>query len=62
MTVDTQEDFDAIEVLVNELGTNGTWLDYTNYIIKFPEKFTNQQIVRNEGYHKSLLEDKNIKE
>tara|TARA_R110001606_G_scaffold391167_1_gene558707 strand:+ start:4401 stop:5162 length:762 start_codon:yes stop_codon:yes gene_type:complete len=59
MTVDTQKDFDAIEVLVNDLGSDRTWLDYTNYIIKFPEKFTNQQIIRNEGYQKSLLEDKN---
>jgi spore coat polysaccharide biosynthesis protein SpsF (cytidylyltransferase family) len=61
MTVDTQKDFDAIEVLVNDLGTDRTWLDYTNYIIKFPKKFTNQQIIRNEGYQKSLLEDKKYK-
>ena len=61
MTVDTQKDFDAIELLVNELGADSTWLDYTNYIIKYPKKFTNQQIIRNEGYQKSLLEDKNIK-
>lgn len=61
MTVDTQKDFDAIEVLVNELGIDSSWLDYTNYIMKFPKKFTNQQIIRNEGYQKSLLEDKKIK-
>ena len=58
MTVDTQKDFDAIEVLVNELGIDSSWLDYTKYIMKFPKKFTNQQIIRNEGYQKSLLEDK----
>ena len=61
MTVDTQKDFDAIEVLVNELGIDSTWLDYTNYIIKYPKEFTNQQIIRNEGYQKSLLKDKKIK-
>lgn len=61
MTVDTQKDFDAIEVLVNELGSQLNWLDYTNYIIEHPEKFKNQQIIRNEGYQKSLLEDKNNK-
>ena len=59
MTVDTQEDFDAINVLVNELGDNKNWLDYTNYIINNPKKFNNQQIMRNEGYQKSLLNDKN---
>ena len=26
--------------------------------IKYPKKFTNQQIIRNEGYQKSLLDDK----
>ena len=60
MTVDTQEDFDAIEVLINELGTNRTWLEYTDFIIKNPNKFKNQNLVRNEGYKKSLEEDKHF--
>ena len=34
MTVDTHEDFDAIELLVNELGIDSSWLDYTDYIAK----------------------------
>ena len=49
MTVDTKEDFKAIEVLVNELGTDSSWIEYTDYIIKHPKKFTNQKIIRNEG-------------
>ena len=61
MTVDTQEDFDAVEVLINELGTEASWTEYTNYIIDYPEKFTNQKIMRNEGYQKSLIEDKKYK-
>ena len=61
MTVDTLKDFEAIEVLINELGSNRSWLDYTNYIIKYPEKFKNQKIQRNEGYQKSLIEDKKFK-
>lgn len=59
MTVDTKEDFDAICLLVNELGYNSSWLDYTEYILNYPEKFLNQHILRNEGYRKSLLEDQN---
>ena len=62
MTVDEKEDFDAIEVLVNELGINCSWLDYANFILKYPEKFKNQDIIRNEGYLKSLLDDKNFSE
>jgi spore coat polysaccharide biosynthesis protein SpsF len=57
MTVDTPEDFDAIYVLVKDLGDNKNWLDYTNYIISNPKKFHNQKITRNEGYQKSLLND-----
>ena len=59
MTVDEEEDFNTIEFLVNELGINCSWLDYANYILKYPEKFKNQDIIRNEGYLKSLLDDKN---
>lgn len=61
MTVDTQEDLDAIYVLVKDLGDNKNWLDYTNYIISNPKKFHNQNIIRNEGFQKSLLNDKKNK-
>ena len=57
MTVDDQKDFDAVELLINQLGTNLSWIDYTNYIINNPEKFNNQSTIRNEGYLKSLKND-----
>ncbi|MFT4643741.1 MAG: spore coat polysaccharide biosynthesis protein SpsF [Planctomycetota bacterium] len=58
MTVDTKEDFETIALLVNELGLFSSWADYTNFIIKQPEKFHNQDIIRNEGLQISLLNDK----
>ncbi len=57
MTVDDQKDFDAIELLINELGTNLSWFEYTDFIVNHPEKFKNQDTIRNEGYLKSLKND-----
>ena len=59
MTVDEVEDYYAVRKLVEKLGTNATWETYTEYILKHPEEFKNQQIVRNEGYLKSLEKEKN---
>ena len=50
MTVDELEDFQALETLINELGQDRCWLDYANYIINNPNKFSNQKITRNEGF------------
>lgn len=58
MTVDEEEDFKLIEILVNKLGTNESWLTYTNYILNNELFKINSNIVRNEGYLKSLLNDK----
>lgn len=58
MTVDEQADFDAMETLINDLGLNETWDTYTQHILKHPDKFKNQSIFRNEGYLKSLEEEK----
>lgn len=57
MTVDEPVDLETIKVLVNSLGTNKNWMSYTKYIIENPDKFKNQNIIRNEGYNKSLLND-----
>lgn len=57
MTVDTLNDFNAIKILVNELGYNQTWDVYTHYIINNPKKFYNQEIIRNLGYINSLEND-----
>lgn len=59
MTVDEPKDFDLIELLINKLGVEKTWLEYTNYIIENGLTKMNDQIIRNEGFLKSLKEDKN---
>lgn len=58
MTVDESEDFDIIEILVKKLGTDKTWLEYTNYIVNNDLTSINNQIIRNEGLLKSLKNDK----
>ena len=57
MTVDEQKDFELINKIVSELGTEKTWLDYTEYIIKNGLSNINGNIIRNEGYLKSLKKD-----
>ena len=57
MTVDEPRDFDLIELLINKLGIDKTWLEYTNYIIENNLTNINDQIIRNEGLLKSLKED-----
>jgi spore coat polysaccharide biosynthesis protein SpsF len=57
MTVDEIADFDAIQLLVQELGINAGWEEYTDYIIRNSDDFSNQSIIRNEGYLKSINED-----
>jgi spore coat polysaccharide biosynthesis protein SpsF (cytidylyltransferase family) len=57
MTVDEKSDFDAIKLLVNELGFNLSWIDYSQYIINNLTKFSNQKIQRNQGYFLSIKND-----
>jgi len=57
MTVDEPKDFELIELLINKLGIEKTWLEYTNYIIENNLTKINDQIIRNEGYLKSLNND-----
>ena len=58
MTVDEARDFELIEILINNLGTEKSWIEYTNYIIENNLNKVNDQIVRNEGLLKSLKNDK----
>ncbi|MFV8372660.1 cytidylyltransferase domain-containing protein [Flavobacterium sp. LB2P6] len=58
MTVDESSDFELIEILVNKLGVEKSWLEYTNYIIENNLTKINNQIIRNEGFLKSLKNDK----
>jgi spore coat polysaccharide biosynthesis protein SpsF (cytidylyltransferase family) len=57
MTVDEKVDLETIKILVNALGTKKTWIDYSKYIIQNSTEFSNQNIIRNEGFNKSLLND-----
>jgi spore coat polysaccharide biosynthesis protein SpsF len=57
MTVDEPEDFEVIKILVENLGTNRSWLEYCNFIIDNNLLEINKKIFRNDGYYKSLLND-----
>lgn len=58
MTVDEPSDLETVALLISKLGVNVNWKTYADYIIENPEVFENQKIVRNEGYIKSLKNDK----
>ncbi|SHG29492.1 spore coat polysaccharide biosynthesis protein SpsF [Flavobacterium fluvii] len=58
MTVDEIRDFELIEILISNLGTEKSWMEYTNYIIENNLTKVNNQIIRNEGLLKSLKKDK----
>ena len=57
MTVDESRDFDLVEILIDKLGVEKSWLEYTNYIIDNDLDKVNDQIIRNEGLLKSLKND-----
>lgn len=57
MTVDEKSDFELIEILINNLGTEKTWMDYVNFIIDNDLIKINETIIRNEGLLKSLKND-----
>jgi spore coat polysaccharide biosynthesis protein SpsF len=57
MTVDEPNDFKVVEQLIQKLGNNKTWLDYTKFIINDELSALNNQYSRNEGYQKSVNKD-----
>jgi spore coat polysaccharide biosynthesis protein SpsF (cytidylyltransferase family) len=57
MTVDEKIDFDLISILINNLGVDKSWLEYTNHIIDNKLYKINNSIIRNEGLLKSLKND-----
>jgi spore coat polysaccharide biosynthesis protein SpsF len=57
MTVDEQKDFELINKIISDLGSEKSWLYYTEYIIKNDLANINSNIIRNEGYLKSLQKD-----
>ena len=61
LTVDKHEDFLVIEKLIKELGINKSWKDYVTFLESHNEiMLLNKHFGRNEGYQKSINEDKNI--
>ena len=58
MTVDEIEDFKAMQFLIKKFGYSLNWEVYADYINSNPLLFKNQNILRNEGYIKSLQNDK----
>ncbi|WP_103069046.1 cytidylyltransferase domain-containing protein [Aquimarina sediminis] len=60
LTVDEQKDFEVIEKMVSALGLDMDWKTYADYYMNNKEvNVLNKNIIRNEGYIKSLKEDKN---
>lgn len=58
LTVDTQSDFEVIEALVNKLGIERGWKEYTHFYINHEEiSSMNSDTIRNEGFMKSLNQD-----
>ena len=59
MTVDELDDLETVRWLVSELGSQKNWLEYTNHMLNNQSFLKNSNIIRNEGYIKSLKLDKN---
>lgn len=59
ITVDEPKDFELINKVITELGINKSWYEYTEYIINNQLVEINGNIIRNEGYLKSLKNDQN---
>lgn len=57
LTVDEPKDFEVVEKIVNKLGTQCTWLEYTSYYLESGIHKINGAIIRNEGAIKSLKND-----
>jgi len=60
LTFDEPKDLEVIKHIVNDLGLDKDWRTYAEYYLNNPKvKALNDTIVRNEGYQKSVDEDKN---
>jgi len=58
LTVDNQADFDLIKIIIETLGDNKTWEEYTAFLLKHPDLINiNKHLTRNEGYEKSIKAD-----
>lgn len=57
MTVDEKEDFEVISKVISALGIEKTWLDYAKFLEQNTVRSLNENIIRNEGYTKSLKKE-----
>ncbi len=58
MTVDEPADFDVISRIIKHLGTDKSWVEYTEYLLQNEAiKALNETIARNQGYEKSIKQD-----
>ena len=61
ITIDEPEDFEVLKLLIEAIGTDKGWKDYIDYLLKHNEvKSLNSKFGYNEGYEKSLKNDKLI--
>jgi spore coat polysaccharide biosynthesis protein SpsF len=59
ITVDELKDYELVAKVVEHLGMEATWLDYTQFIVENPNILAvNAAIKRNEGFIQSLKKDK----
>ena len=62
ITIDEPEDFEVIKALIQNMGIDKTWKEYFDFLYKHPEiKSLNSMYKSNEGYEKSIKNDKKIK-
>jgi spore coat polysaccharide biosynthesis protein SpsF (cytidylyltransferase family) len=60
LTVDEAKDFEVIKLIIDALGAEEDWKTYADYyLLNENIKKINMSIVRNEGYIKSVSEEKN---
>lgn len=58
MTVDEPADLELIKQLIEQIGINAGWQEYVNHIISNNLNELNSGITRNQGYLKSIQNDK----
>jgi spore coat polysaccharide biosynthesis protein SpsF (cytidylyltransferase family) len=57
ITVDEIMDFELINKIISKIGINKSWQEYVEFILADNLKDINGNIIRNEGYLKSLKND-----
>lgn len=62
ITIDEPEDFEVIKILIEQLGIEKSWKEYIDYLLAHPDVYAiNHKFGYNEGYAKSLQNDKIVK-